>query len=237
MKRINTTLMFILMTLFIAVNALADQMLISAIAPDEKVWHAPLLYELAENTSLNVVGVVRLEYHLCEDYLDMGCGKTMKFENDIFSNRIADVETRKTGFPLWLYDIPKYEPLYDTVKLLLDLYRDLAKRLTLIYEDRKRLITNFQDDSFITPIDNDIKYLSELGIKLGNTSKAFLDLAKKEMIILEVEETRKDAMKGLEKFQEEIRKSAEEQKEAIDELIEVVLKAVTELNSGIYLHE
>jgi hypothetical protein len=159
-----------------------------------------------------------------------------KFDNSVFYLEIQNRSYDREGFPLWLYDVGKYDTFQNTVLLILEQYRDLAQRLDILHNKRRELIEKYNDESLMKPIDNDIMFLSSLGMQLGEVTKQFFELAKQDMTKIDIYKARSEAMHGLKSFSEQIDQAAQAastQSKGLEEVLEAIKQALQEYKKAI----
>lgn len=156
------------------------------------------------------------------------------FTLEIFSEKIASRQEAKNGYELYLNDIGNYKPLNNAINLAYSQFYEIAERLTLLHNDRKKLTNKYDSISdIIGDIDRDIRSLSAAGYELAQATKKFFKLAKREMSRLEVASIRTNALKGLKTFSSNIDETKSKQYQSIEEAAQATIKALEKFESTV----
>ena len=135
---------------------------------------------------------------------------------------------------LWFSFIDQHEVLVRTSQLLWAQFEDLAERLEILHVRRRELLEKFgqyrEGESFLEPIDQDIRHLSALGFRLKEVTDRFFATIKPKLIEAEIQreilDARRQALTGLSSFEDEINRVTSMPDEAIDQSLEEIVAAV-----------
>ncbi len=117
---------------------------------------------------------------------------------------------------------------------MLEQLKDVANRLDTAHSRRRQLLSKFgkykSDQSFLEPIDADIRYLSEIGSQLQSVSKRFFNAIKPRLIDaqieIEVSGARTAILGGLSSFEQQINRATKMPGSAVEKSLEEIVAAV-----------
>jgi hypothetical protein len=204
----------------------------------EKNTHNPLaLYAVVNNMLYDKEkGVLKYNYHRRSKkgwgYLVSAHNTNDLFDGDIWLRESCDKNNHSKGFGIWLLEMEKYSAFSNTANLVLKQLYDLSNRLDILYKKKVQIAEMFNDSEAARPLDKDIEYLSELGWRLVLATRSFFKSAKKTMIKLEIASARQEALNGLKTFNQNIENVRSMQMKAVDESIELVVKALKDLEEA-----
>jgi hypothetical protein len=180
------------------------------------------IFALADNIFLQK-GVLHVKLGGCHRYDSQEKFKSMTS----ISIASANVEP-------WMSSIAQErKELGNTLKVMYEQYLDLSKRLTILHDDRERLIRKYNDQSFIKPIDQDIKYLSAIGMRLAKVTKRFFRSIKPKLQQLDLARTRQKALKGLRNFETKMDQIQGANSESLETIVSEIEKAVRGLEKSV----
>lgn len=221
---------------------------------DTKI-NATLLYAITDSLSLDENGNLSYSRILdgrsqegkqCPPFYqgDYYCISKASASNLVLFDSQFSLDRTYFYYDLWFDFIDQYPLLVTTINQLLAQVTDIASRLEVLHKNRSALQAKYgryRDESFLEPIDKDIKYLSSLGIQLRDVSRRFFSAVKSKIIDAEIEkdvlEARTEGMRGLTTFERELQGVTAMPDDAVDRSLEQIVaavdKAVAELERAI----
>ncbi len=146
---------------------------------------------------------------------------------------IHDILVRFCQVEPWIKTLGKQKSLKKVLQIMHKQFLDLARRIGILHSDRQRLIKKYNDDSFVSIIDEDIKELSSKGMRLAKVAKRFFVAVKPKLIQLDVAATRQKALAGLRTFENEIDAAQTTSSQSLDDIIANIDQAVRKLERAI----
>jgi len=184
------------------------------------------IFALADNLFLqdgvlSIKSESRSGYYSCQN-------TTVKFKE------IKSIHVGNSNTEPWMSSIAQErQELGNTLRVMYEQYLDLSNRLTILHDDRERLIRKYNDESFIKQIDEDIKYLSSIGMKLAKVTKRFFKSIKPKLQQLDLARTRQKALRGLRDFETKIDNIHDANFESLETIVSEIENAVMGLEKSV----
>lgn len=140
---------------------------------------------------------------------------------------------RNEAIPPWLSEIAQYESAKQALLLIQRQYVDLAKRLNILTAERAEIVRKFGHDRYVGPIDENIRKLSALGIKLAETARRFFPALEPKMGEIMVAKALGKGLDGLRGFEDQVDRADGLPQESVDEIDEALEQAVLDLEQAI----
>ncbi len=192
---------------------------------NDQLFKPPAYKKIGTLTCPGARGFVNLETGLYEEPLPL--------YDTCNGGNIHDTLVRFCKVEPWIKTLGQQKSLKKVLQIIHKQFLELNRRLGILHGDRQRLIKKYNDNSFVGPIDKDIKELSSKGMRLAKVAKRFFVAVKPKLIQLDVAATRQKALAGLRTFENEIDAAQTTSSQSLDDIIANIDQAVKKLERAI----